>query len=112
MASARGVLCLPRKTLAHWPFASRKSPKWRGIVLRSDVTKDPILLSGEGRHLGVGYAFSLASWAERKSIVDSRRKHPLTIALWRLASARKRIIGQDFAASALPQAGLLPQTSS
>lgn len=33
MASARGAVCLTRNTPAHSPFASRKSPKWRGIVL-------------------------------------------------------------------------------
>ena len=56
--------------------------------------KNLILTRGEGQHLGVGNAFQSGLMAERKSIAGSRRRHPVTIPSWRLASARKRIIGQ------------------
>lgn len=49
---------------------------------------------GECQHLGVGSFRQFAPLAERKSMVGSRRKQPLTIASRRLASARKRTILQ------------------
>jgi hypothetical protein len=88
------ALCLTRKTPAHWPCASRKSAKWRGIVLRSEVTRIRFWCVVKVSTSGSGTPSSPASLAERKSIAGSRRRHPVTIAWWRLASARKRIIFQ------------------
>jgi hypothetical protein len=56
--------------------------------------KNPILTRGEGQHLGVGNSFQTGLICRNKSIAGSRRRHPVTIASSRLASARKRIIRQ------------------
>ena len=85
---------LTRKTPAHRPCASRKSPKWQGIVLRSEVTRIRFSFVAKASTVGSGTPSSLASRAERKSIAGSRRRQPVTIASWRLASPRKRTIGQ------------------
>jgi hypothetical protein len=59
---------------------ARHCPEIRG-------DENPILTRGEAEQFTVG-------WADRKSIAGSRRRQPVRIALWRLASARKRIIRQ------------------
>jgi hypothetical protein len=56
--------------------------------------KNPILMRGEGQHVGVGNSFQPGLVGRKKSMAGSRRRHPVTIASLRLASARKRIIGQ------------------
>ena len=53
-----------------------------GHCLEVGSDKNPVLTRCESEQIG-----------ERKSI-GSRRRHPVTIASWRLASARKRIIRQ------------------
>jgi hypothetical protein len=110
MTSARGRLLLAEKNARTLAVRFQEIAEMARHHPEIGRDKDPILLGGEGQTSASDTPSSLASWAERKSIVDLRRRHPLTIALWRLASVRKRIIGQGFAASASPQAGLLPQT--
>ena len=83
-----------RRTRRDRTRAARNLPKCRGIVLRSEVTRMRCRSAARARTSGSDTPSSLASFAERKSITGSRRLQPLTIASWRLASARKRIIPQ------------------
>src|ERR1019366_1515836 len=77
----------------------RNLPKCRGIVWKSRETRIRSCSAAMASTSGSGTPSRPASFAERKSIVGSLREQPLTIATFRSASARKRIIRQTLRVS-------------